>query len=346
MLRALLIAVTLLPIACDKPAASGPAVVAGATAGTVVDVAGGVTATRGGATRALAKGDAISGDDVIATGADGSVTIILAHNQARWTLAANKSYRVSDSIAWSLPKTEGSAAAVAGDTSSAGRHSERQSADTAASVATGGVRGSGSVELEGGPGAAGTKPMTTPTTGSPTTPTDGRAAEDQQRAAEEARAAAARAASERAVEEERRRVAEMQQQLGNASDEASRAAVKAKLEAAKREAERQRNQNVRGDDKNPDKDTEPAKRRCSPDDPLCDDDGGPSPSAQARGVFLGDKELRACAKTAKVTIACADKKCTIRTTTVDATAKACIAKRVTALAPTLLGGKYDVVLEF
>lgn len=323
MLRALLIAVTLLPIACDKPAASGPAVVAGATAGTVVDVAGGVTATRGGATRALAKGDAISGDDVIATGADGSVTIILAHNQARWTLAANKSYRVSDSIAWSLPKTEGSAAAVAGDTSSAGRHSERQSADTAASVATGGARGSGSAGPEGGPGTADPKPMTTPTTGSPTTPTDGRAAE-----------------------EERRKVEELQRSLERSSDETMRAEVKKRLEQAKREAERQRNQNVRGDDKNPDKDTEPAKPRCSPDDPLCDDDGGPSPSAQARGVFLGDKELRACAKTAKVTIACADKKCTIRTTTVDATAKACIAKRVTALAPTLLGGKYDVVLEF
>jgi len=324
MLRALLIAVTLLPIACDTPATSGPAVVAGATAGTVEDVAGKVTATRGGATRDLAKGDAISGDDVIATGTDGSVTIVLAHNNARWVLAANKSYRVSDSLAWSLPKREGSAAAVVGDTSSAGRHSERQSADTAGSVVAGGTRSeAGSAQT-----VAPDRPVTAPTTA------DG--------AAEAARRA----------EEVARRKAEEQRAMEKASDEKVRAEAKQRLEQA-REAEEKQKKIGRPDFEFSDDNDEVLPKpypTCALNDPLCDKDmpTAPEPTApeRARAVFLGDKALRACAKTAKVTLACTDNKCEIRTTTVDAKAKVCIATRVGALAPSLPAGKYDVVLEF
>ena len=63
--------------ACGGKKASGPAVVAGAPAGKVTALVGAVTATRGSARRALAAGDAVAGDDVIETGADGRVTIVL-----------------------------------------------------------------------------------------------------------------------------------------------------------------------------------------------------------------------------------------------------------------------------
>ncbi|MBA3539666.1 MAG: hypothetical protein H0T79_08540, partial [Deltaproteobacteria bacterium] len=116
---------------CGSSSSEGPAVMAGVTVGSVVELAGTVTATRGGQLRTLKAGAEVSGDDVIATAADGSVAIELQHNGARWSLGSGKQARVSESVAWSLPRATGQAAAVAHDTSAAGRHAERPSAETA-----------------------------------------------------------------------------------------------------------------------------------------------------------------------------------------------------------------------
>jgi len=146
-MRALLIAMTMAAAvapACSKSASTsaGPAVTAGATVGVVVEIAGSVTATRGGATRTLAAGSEVSGDDRIATGADGKVAIELAHNGARWSLEANKSGVVAESVAWGLPKVSGPKGTNEEDMTSAGRHAERSAADTSASTAV--SAGSGS----------------------------------------------------------------------------------------------------------------------------------------------------------------------------------------------------------
>ena len=84
---------------------------AGAKVGVVVELAGAVTATRAGKERPLTNGADVSGDDRIATGADGKIVIELAHkNGARWSLGANKQGTVSETVAWSLPKATGPAA--------------------------------------------------------------------------------------------------------------------------------------------------------------------------------------------------------------------------------------------
>ena len=97
--------------------------------GKVIEVAGKVTATRDAATRTLAAGTPVTGDDVIATAADSSVVIEISHNHARWTLEAGLTSRVDASPAWALPLQE-AAPAVEHATSSAGRHADRQAADT------------------------------------------------------------------------------------------------------------------------------------------------------------------------------------------------------------------------
>src|SRR5687767_15007702 len=81
---------------CGKSAPARHQVTPGAKAGVVLEVNGTVTATRpGAAARPLAKGDAVSGDDVIATGADGSVLIELDHNHVTFTLPAGKQQQVA-----------------------------------------------------------------------------------------------------------------------------------------------------------------------------------------------------------------------------------------------------------
>ena len=106
-------------------------------AGKVVEVTGAVKAARQGAEqRALADGDSVYRDDTVTTGPDGSVTILLAHNQARWSLASGRSRRVNGSAAW---RAEAGGESAFDDeqtlpTSSAGRHSEPQAGDTRATA--------------------------------------------------------------------------------------------------------------------------------------------------------------------------------------------------------------------
>src|SRR4051812_14508356 len=130
MLRATLLGLLAATVLTSCKSEEAPTVTAGAKAGVVVEIAGKVTATRAGVTRDLANGGEVSGDDVIETPTDGSVAIELAHNGARWSLVGGKKGRVSESVAWGLPKAEGSAVVVAQDMSAAGRHAERTSTDT------------------------------------------------------------------------------------------------------------------------------------------------------------------------------------------------------------------------
>src|SRR5262245_12971240 len=94
-------------VACGKgggASATAPAVAPGAPAGDVTEASGDVGATRDGKTRAIKVGDAVSGDDVVKTGADGRVTIVLRHNQVAWSLGPGKEKRVADSAAWAAAK--------------------------------------------------------------------------------------------------------------------------------------------------------------------------------------------------------------------------------------------------
>jgi hypothetical protein len=136
MLRSLLTAIVLASAAgaCGG-GGSGPKVVAGAPAGDVTEVSGTVTATRDGKARPLAVGDEVSGDDIVETGADGHVAIRLRHNLVPWTLGPGKKETVSASLAWKAPRASEVAAGPTGERSgAAGRHAEREAADTAATA--------------------------------------------------------------------------------------------------------------------------------------------------------------------------------------------------------------------
>jgi hypothetical protein len=92
-----------------------------------------VTATRDGTLRALAVDDTVAGDDVIETGADGYVAIRLHHNLVPWSLGPGKKEQVAASLAWKAPRATQTAAGPTGERSgAAGRHAEREAADTAA----------------------------------------------------------------------------------------------------------------------------------------------------------------------------------------------------------------------
>ena len=130
MLRAVLLGVlSIAVVSCNKKQ-DAPAAQADAPAGTVLDVTGAVTV--GGTP--LAKGATVKADDVVETGGDGHVRILLAHNNATWDLGPNKHEKVSASLAWTLTKIDTPAKPVDQDTSSAGRPAERSAADTAASA--------------------------------------------------------------------------------------------------------------------------------------------------------------------------------------------------------------------
>jgi hypothetical protein len=135
-LRSIVIALIVLgAIACKGDGApSAPAIVAGAPAGDVTEAAGDVKATRGGKTRAIAKGDVVAGDDVIATGADGRVTIVLRHNQVPWSLGPNLTKKVGDSAAWTAAKGAKPEDVTDDHSAAAGRHAERSATETAAST--------------------------------------------------------------------------------------------------------------------------------------------------------------------------------------------------------------------
>jgi len=107
-------------------------------AGKVIELAGKVDAAReGAAVRPLAVGAPVFADDTVTTGPDGSAVILLAHNQVRWSLGQDKSLRVDRSMAWKATADESGSAfddeeKVA--TASAGRHTDREAADTAATA--------------------------------------------------------------------------------------------------------------------------------------------------------------------------------------------------------------------
>ena len=132
--------------------ASAPQIVPGAPAGDVTELSGDVKATRDGKPRALAKGDVVSGDDVIATGADGRVTIVLAHNQVAWSLGPNKEKKVGDSAAWAAAKGASPESVSDDKSGAAGRHAERSAADTVSTSGGGSgsavAAGSGSADQE------------------------------------------------------------------------------------------------------------------------------------------------------------------------------------------------------
>jgi len=115
-------------------AACGGGAEAGKIAGSVVEVAGAVTALAadGAGRRSLAVGDEVLGTDTIETGPDGRVTIRLRHNQALWSLGAGKSRRVDESVAWRAPAAAagGPGLAERDRTAAAGRHAEREAAET------------------------------------------------------------------------------------------------------------------------------------------------------------------------------------------------------------------------
>lgn len=132
----LVLGVLVLSAGCGDDASDPPPVAREtvAHAGNVLDVAGKVTATRGGATRALAKADAVYADDVIETAADGSVMIEFAHNRARWSIDGGLKRRVDESAAWGLAMQTAPAKPVEHATSAAGRHAEKSAADTKETV--------------------------------------------------------------------------------------------------------------------------------------------------------------------------------------------------------------------
>lgn len=155
-LTAACLAIFLLVVAaCGSKESSGPAVVPGAPAGDVREVTGTVTAKRGDEpVRALAVGDVVSGDDVIATQPNASIVIELRHNGVRWSLAAEHTKRLGDSAAWKAPRRAGEGGATGERSTAAGRHAEREAADTAATAATTeSVKATG-----GGSGAVGAPP--------------------------------------------------------------------------------------------------------------------------------------------------------------------------------------------
>ncbi|MDQ3333954.1 MAG: hypothetical protein M4D80_02245 [Myxococcota bacterium] len=135
MLRAVLLGVLAVSAgaSCSKKA-DAPAASVGASAGKVVEITGKVDATRDGKTRTLALGGDIFRDDQIATAADGSVTIELFHNGAKWSVVSNKQARVDSSLAWGLDK-QAASTAVEHNSAAAGRNAERSAADTASTTA-------------------------------------------------------------------------------------------------------------------------------------------------------------------------------------------------------------------
>ncbi|MCE9577425.1 MAG: AgmX/PglI C-terminal domain-containing protein [Deltaproteobacteria bacterium] len=149
-MRSVVFSALLLAVAASGCGNGGEvAVVAGAPAGDVTEVAGSVTATREGQARALKVGDAVAGDDVIATGADARITITLRHNHVPWSLGPGKSRRVADSAAWRAAEGANAAEVTDDQSGAAGRHAERGAADTVASADT--ERGGGTAAPATGP---------------------------------------------------------------------------------------------------------------------------------------------------------------------------------------------------
>ncbi len=133
MLRAVLLGLLVVSSACSKSSTESAAKVQpGVAAGKVLEVKGTASVKHGDATKPLAVGDTVEGDDTVITGADGNVVIELAHNSARWELGPNKQQKVSESIAWKAQKA--TAQEIDQATAAAGRPAERNAAGTVATA--------------------------------------------------------------------------------------------------------------------------------------------------------------------------------------------------------------------
>ncbi len=126
-------------------------------AGKVIELAGQVSAARdGAAARPLAVGAPVFADDTVTTSLDASAVILLAHNQVRWSLGSEKSLRVDRSLAWKAKADEGGSAFDDQEkmaTASAGRHTDREAGDTAATAQLPSASSSEAAPLEGAPAA-------------------------------------------------------------------------------------------------------------------------------------------------------------------------------------------------
>ncbi len=128
---------TVLLVACSGKA-KGPDPDDDKADGKVLEVTGEVTAQRRGSdeVRKLAASAEVFGDDTVVTGADSSVKIELAHNQAVLSLGASMTRALYQTAAWRASSGKGSLfdEASGSQTAAAGRHAERQSADTPATA--------------------------------------------------------------------------------------------------------------------------------------------------------------------------------------------------------------------
>ena len=150
------IVVMVMLLACSKRDAPDVA----AAAGKVVELTGSVSASRAAAApRALTVGDQVFADDVVDTGGDGSVTIELFHNHARWAMEPQQKKRVDESAAWRLAKQDSPTGPADHPTSAAGRNAERTAAETRA---TSGVASAGSANSAAQPPEPQAVPVETP----------------------------------------------------------------------------------------------------------------------------------------------------------------------------------------
>jgi|JI10StandDraft_1071094.scaffolds.fasta_scaffold00098_27 hypothetical protein len=157
-------------VACGGKGGERAAVaVTGAEVGTVLEVEGDVTASRAGQARPLAVGQRVHDDDVVATGG-GRVAIQLDKNHVVWRLGPRLTQQVAQSSAWSAPMAQADVVAATDEHSAAaGRHAEREAADTAASA----VEAKGAEKLEKNvapPPAAATTAVPAATTAAPEVP--------------------------------------------------------------------------------------------------------------------------------------------------------------------------------
>ncbi|HVO32196.1 MAG TPA: hypothetical protein VMV18_15745 [bacterium] len=125
-----------------------------APAGSVVGVSGAVTARRVPARspRALSVNAPVFADDVVTTGSNGGVQIVLSRNHATWTLGPGQSRRVDSSVAWAAPEEAGTdlllhSAEEKDSTHSAGRHGEHEGVSSGEAA----IRGDDATPATGSP---------------------------------------------------------------------------------------------------------------------------------------------------------------------------------------------------
>lgn len=117
----------------DAPASESASAKVTGPAGQVVGLTGSASATRDGQTRDLAVGSEVFADDEVETADGAEIAVVLAHNNARWSLTGGQKRRVDKSVAWRAEKQTGAALASADEnrTAAAGRHTEREAASSA-----------------------------------------------------------------------------------------------------------------------------------------------------------------------------------------------------------------------